>query len=102
MDTIEIEYRNRNRSGHWFDESTLRFFKSRIGALKIVGEIWLFISSEKSPNGPRGYSVRRMDEKGEISTVGEFMGHTRGSASGALERAAEAERTVQNDPMSLV
>lgn len=95
MDGIEIEYRNRNRSGHWFDEDTLRFFKSRIGALAIVGKIWLFISSEKDWGRPRGYTIRRMDEKGNISNVGEFMEHTRGSAPSALRRAAEQEKENQ-------
>ncbi len=92
MDGIECEYRNRNPHGHWFDPDTLRFFKSRIGALRVIGKIWLFISSEKGPHGPRAYTVRRMDEKGSIDNVGEFMEHTRGSAPGALKRAAEKER----------
>lgn len=97
MDGIEIEYRNRNRSGHWFDTDTLRFFKTRLGALRVVRNIWLFISSEKGPHGPRAYTVRRMDEKGNIDNVGEFMEHTRSSARSALKRAAEQEQENQSE-----
>lgn len=62
---------NRKAGQHWFDEDTLRFFQSRFG--KLYGDRY-FISSEKSPNNPRRWSVRKVDWKtGDIGTVGEFQ-----------------------------
>jgi hypothetical protein len=68
--SLEIEYRNRtNGNGHFFDVDTMRFFKSRIGAVCIKDGIWFFITSEKPPHGDRAYCVRRMELNGNINTI---------------------------------
>jgi hypothetical protein len=97
MDALEIEYKNRNPSGYWFEPDTMKFFKSRIGEVRQIGQIWLFVSSEKSPPNPRGYTVRRMDEKGQISDVTPFMSHNRSTVRSALRRAVTAEKERQSN-----
>ncbi len=83
--SLEIEYRNRtDNTGHFFDTDTLRFFKSRIGAVRIKDGVWFFITSEKPPHGPRAYSVRRMELDGAINTVGEFCSMSKYQANKLL------------------
>lgn len=80
--SLEIEYRNRtDGAGHWFDADTMRFFRSRIGKVRIKDGIWFFVSSEKPPREPRMFSVRRMELDGDINTVGEFCSMTRYQAN---------------------
>ena len=78
--SLEIEYKNRTeaagRTGHFFDSDTMRFFKSRIGAVRIKDDVWFFVTSEKPPHGKRMYSVRKMELDGNIETVGEFCSMT--------------------------
>lgn len=68
--SLQIEYRNRTSgNGHFFDTDTMKFFKSRIGAIGIKGDIWFFVTSEKPPHGDRAYCVRRMELDGTINTI---------------------------------
>ena len=68
--SLETEYRNRtNGNGHFFDTDTMRFFKSRIGAVGKKENIWFFVTSEKPPYGDRAYCVRRMGLDGDITTI---------------------------------
>lgn len=74
---------------HWFDPSTLRFFRSRPArkAYSADGVNWLFISSETPPHGTRRYTVRRYVAPRDFDNVGEFMEHeTRSAAWAALLR----------------
>lgn len=61
---------------HWFDPSSMRFFKSRladVGYQSADGSVY-FVSSEKGPDDRRAFSVRRLSgPKGDISTIGEFQ-----------------------------
>lgn len=97
----ETEYRNLHygigkRPGHWFDDNTIRFFRTRLGACEYVGgyharTFLLFVTSEKPPHGPRAYCVRQLDlVTGEIDTLepGLCGIPTRGRAVGAMHRAA--------------
>jgi DNA-directed RNA polymerase subunit RPC12/RpoP len=93
-ETLRKIYKDRKPDGHWFDTDTMRFFKSRIGAMRRVGSVILFVSSEQPPHGQRQYSIRRMTESGDIDTVGEFCSLTRGQTRAALERAVRAEQDV--------
>ena len=68
----QIKAANKAAGLHWFEPSTLRFFKSRVLSTVYGGRF--FVSSEQGPNGVRAYSVREASEDGEISTVGEFQG----------------------------
>jgi hypothetical protein len=63
--------------GHWFDESTMRYFNSKVYDPVYCGkEYWYFVSSEKcfTEGSKRLYSVRKFHVKtGDISTIGEFQ-----------------------------
>lgn len=84
--SLEIEYKNRTKNeGHFFDTDTMRFFKFRIGEVRVKNGIWYFVTSEKPPHGPRMYSVRRMELDGDINTVGEFCSLTRYQANKLLD-----------------
>lgn len=71
---------------HWFEPSTMRFFRTRLGKVfQGPGGIY-FVTSEQPPHGPRRYSVRRFDPAAiTIETVGAFCAL---SYSGAVARAA--------------
>ena len=76
--SLQIEYRNRtNGTGHWFDVKTMKFFGTIIGLVRSKGKDYYFVSSEKPPHGKRAYSVRHMDAKGGIHTIGEFCSYTK-------------------------
>lgn len=76
--------------GHWFDEGTMRFFKSRLSEpLVYHGKRVLFFSSELGPGQPlRRYSIREYDtESGRIETIGlGFQGY---KTLAAAKRAAQ-------------
>lgn len=87
--SLEIEYRNRTKNnGHFFDSDTMRFFKSRIGAVRIKDGVWYFVTSEKPPHGSRMYSVRKMELDGDINIIGEFYSLTRYQANKLLNELA--------------
>ena len=82
------------RSGsHWFDPSTMRFFRSRLAQVGYVSEkesnVAFFVSSEqyRAVSGgllPRRYSVRRVDlTTGRVRTVGEFQAFASSSSAHA-------------------
>jgi hypothetical protein len=83
---------NRAIGNHWFEPSTMRFFKTRIesGAVARYDDDGKptrarFITSEKGPDGVRKYSVREAQPDGTIDTVGEFQQYrTRDAARAAL------------------
>ncbi len=76
--SLQIEYRNRtNNTGHFFDDDTMRFFRSRISASRqMKSGIIYFVTSEKPHHGPRMFSLRKMELDGDINTVGDFCSMT--------------------------
>lgn len=88
-------------TGHWFDDSTLRFFESRISSRVYPSERGTyFVSSEQGPSGVRRYSVRvarpLLNASGQvidcdISTASEFREYayrsTAHAAASALARS---------------
>ena len=87
--SVEVEYRNRNPRGHWFDPDTMRFFRSRISDRQHWNrklDRYVFVSSECQPDGVRAYTVRVLDRIGDIHTAGSFCAMT---ASQAHRHAAE-------------
>jgi len=77
MKTVSIDQvkeRAEKGSPHFFDDDTIRFFKSRISetCYKIGTDIY-FITSERGPNMPRKWTVRKCDLKGDINAVGDFQ-----------------------------
>jgi hypothetical protein len=79
MTIQEIMRKNEEVGYHFFEKSTMRFFRSRV--LETVyegpGGIY-FVTSEQfvpssGPPEPRGYTVRRFNpETGDITKAGEF------------------------------
>lgn len=80
----KIQGANWERGGSWFAPETLRFFSSRVHPT--VYPPSLFVTSERSPWGPRRYSLRYCTLSGDIETVGDFGAF---ATSRAAHRAAE-------------
>ena len=81
MHRIVSEYLELRPNGHWFDDSSMRFFKTRLqdyGYLK--GNDTYFITSENDGSRGRRFSIRKMDLTGDIDTVGEFYQYTKQEA----------------------
>ena len=94
----EIERRYSPGIGrHWFEPSTMRFFKSRLAELGYEGPCGVFfVSSEKGPHGVRAFSVRQLAGPGRINTIGEFQAYgTSKAAHRAARRCAETGVPVE-------
>jgi hypothetical protein len=93
--TIEdIRLANEAAGKHWFDESSMRFFRTRIYEPVYHGTGGVFfVTSEKSPDGERRYSVRQFHpETGDVDTHGEFNSHRgKAAADRASKRAASGK-----------
>ena len=88
----QIKNYNSSTGHYFFEPSTMRFFSSRIHSDVYGG--CLFVTSEKGSHQPtRLYTVRKIEEDGNIITVGEFQAfHSRYSAHAyAKESAKELE-----------
>lgn len=85
---LEQHYKSKTK-GHWFEASTMAFFKSRLAeSLVYTEDRILFFSSEKGPNGIRRYSIREYNpETGAIETVG--LGFQAYKTLAAAKRAAQ-------------
>ena len=90
MPIHDIKLANKQAGQHFFDASTLRFFRSRVIAQ--VYDDRYFITSEQAPGGPRLYTVREAIDGGKrIKTVGKFQEHpTLWQARGAIWRLKSA------------
>lgn len=82
----QVRAANSAINGHWFDKSTLRFFRSRVG--RKLYRFKYFITSEKfSYDSERLFSIREVKKDGRIETVGEFQAYrTRSAAMAAIKR----------------
>ena len=96
MEWIEQEYMRRRglKPAHWFDADSMRFFRSRIVGVSSMAQTLrqkgtqriVFMTSEQNHSVltdhtyPRRYSVRIMDHRGNINTVGPFCELTRSEA----------------------
>ena len=70
----DVKEANRAIGHHWFEPSSMRFFRSRVGQTLYGGRY--FISSEQfDDQSPRLYTVREVKPDGSIGTVGQFQGH---------------------------
>lgn len=87
----EIIQANADGGGLYFSKDTMRFFKTRV--LDGVHGGRYFVTSEKGPSGVRAYTVRKADDDGTISTVGEFQAYS--TASEARTAARQESLTVE-------
>jgi hypothetical protein len=74
--TIQSIREANTRAGyHFFSPCTMRFFRSRLGRTVYGGKY--FVTSEQfDGDSRRFYSIRQVDAKGSVSTVGEFQKYT--------------------------
>lgn len=88
----DVKRANKASGHYWFSRSTMDFFACQIETELVGGR--MFVTSEKSPYGPRAYTVREAVDGGtEISTVGEFQEHaTLEDATRAMHAALGARR----------
>jgi len=103
--SVETEYRNRNPRGYWFSPETMRFFRSRVSDRQHWNrklDRYVFVSSEKPPHGPRAYTVRVMDRRGEIHTVGPFCEMTGPVAHRHARELARGQTTIGGETFRLV
>lgn len=86
---IRALYERLHPDGHWFDDSTIAFFRTELpeyGYELPSGRF--FITAETSPGGARKFTVRKQDvATGEIDTVGEFHSYDDRAAASAAIRA---------------
>ena len=80
-----IEAIKRAHKRAWFEPANMRFFSTRILPTVYGGRY--FITSEQCRfTDPRRYSIRVVDEHGDIDTVGEFQRYpTRAAAIKAVK-----------------
>ena len=78
----------RAHRGHWFSPGAMRFFKSRLGSEVLpVPDGWLFTSSERfDQNCDRMYTIRKMDQYGDIDDVGGFQAFSSSAAARRVMR----------------
>lgn len=67
----EIIEANKAAGLFFFSPDTLRFFRSRIGSEVFQG--CLFVTSEKAPNQPRRFTVRKAWADGRVESCSEFQ-----------------------------
>jgi len=80
---------HQNTGGHFFDESAMRFFNSRLSS-KTCGRH--FVTSEKGPDNVRRYTVRAIDTDGKITDIGGFQAYNNlRSAHIAMKEANDRE-----------
>lgn len=82
MNRHAIDDIQRAHKGHWFDASSMRFFKSRVSSdayRTADGAYSFFVSSERfdySPQYPRMFSVRRYTwATDNLETIGQFQAY---------------------------
>ncbi len=64
----ELKARNKENGGHYFDASTMRFFRSKIESGILSG--CYFVTSEQfDDDTPRKYSLRRFDDRPSINSA---------------------------------
>lgn len=66
----EIKDKNKEIGHFWFKRSTMAFFKTKIVSPVLHG--CYFITRETNPSGVTKFSIRKANERGEISTLGQF------------------------------
>lgn len=91
VSTYQLSRINEQHGGKWFCESNIKFHRSRISQYAFVGVGGtFFVSSERSYDGERRYSVREACDGGKvIRTYGEYQAYaTRARAEYAARKAA--------------
>lgn len=93
----QIKYANKQAGYHFFDPETLQYFKSRIGTTVYGGN--MFITSEQHDNSPRMYTIRKIEDNGDITNIGEFQQYrTSAQATAAVKKMVKRLEQVDYTP----
>ena len=89
MALVRDAYARLSGGGHWFDRSTMRFFRSMLSRSAYVGPGGVyFVSSEQFDDGARrAYTVRAW-RGSDVATVGDFNVASRETALARAKAAA--------------
>lgn len=85
-----IEQEMTAAGSHWWDRSSMRFFRCRVNdqVYQGTGGVY-FVTSEKYSDEPRKYTVRQYNPATkEVNTVGDFNSMTRSAAHGLAKKMA--------------
>lgn len=85
------EHIEKKPNSNWFKKETMKFFNCTLPtyAYLKVNDLY-FITGEKAPfTTKRFYTIRKMDNEGEIHTIGEFNNLTRPKARKQLASILE-------------
>lgn len=65
----------KEKESHFFDRATMRFFHSRVSPLILHMSLGIvFITSEQfDTDSPRRYTIRLMENSGNVGDIGEFQ-----------------------------
>jgi hypothetical protein len=86
----QVKQLNKSNGYHFFDKSTMGFFRSKLQESKPYGGCVFVTSEQNGPEGRRAYTVRAIRENGSIETLSEFQEFgTEASAHDAAKRLAE-------------
>ena len=96
----DLQELNRCKGYHFWSAGSMRFFDSWVEPFVYVGaDGWYFVTSEQFHgsrySNPRKWTVRRMNQDGSVSTVGEGFNRyrTSGAAHGvAVRLAADSQK----------
>lgn len=104
METIRRAY-GPGEGRHWFDPSTMRFFRCRLpanGYRAEHGDGYYFVSSEQGPDGVRKYTVREMrrDAESEPYRIGDRGGFQAYATRSAADRVARSLAETSHAPAS--
>lgn len=92
MEMCEVRIRNKAIGHHFFDPSTMRFFRSRVGNT-IYGDKYFISSEQFDERSPRLFSIRLVNPDGSIDTMGEFQEYsTRAQAMREVKRLLMEEK----------
>lgn len=88
----EIKAANKAAGQHFFDPDAMRFFRSRVLRGVIGGRFFItseqFVPSDGTPE-PRRYTIRVIDERGHVDTLGDFQAYSTPAQARAAARKAE-------------
>lgn len=69
----QIEYANTSAGQYFFSPSTMRFFRSKVASRTVINGRYFITSEQFDDDSPRLYTIRRANDDGTISTIGEFQ-----------------------------
>lgn len=91
----EIRRHNRATGHYFFEEGTMRFFRSKIVSRQPIAGRFFITSEQFDADAPRLYTVRRANDDGSIDTIGEFQQYETYQEARAAARASARQETAR-------